>query len=342
MIRLDALAFSLSGLPAKETSAAALAYTLFDLHRPNACLDYPKGGMGAISSALIDVINKTGSKVFLKHPVKFISLDSSHDNKVVGLTLHDKDNTFVKTKRGVLCTANVWALPSLIKQGLTESNSLTEEQQSYLNRLNQTRETKSFLHLHLGLNAKNLPRSTYQPHYTILSKGLHGDGIDPCSDRNMVAVSNPSMLDSSLTDSPEHIIMHAYGAGNEPYDLWQGLDRSSPAYKQKKAEACEYLYDSVAVALGIDTKEVKERSDVALLGTPLTHQRFLNRFKGTYGSEWRDVLDSGGTPFKGLYLAGDSVFPGIGVPAVAVSGASAANSMVSIFQHLLETSFKKN
>ena len=43
---LDALAFSLSGLPASQTGAAALAYTIFDLHRPGAALDYPKGGMG--------------------------------------------------------------------------------------------------------------------------------------------------------------------------------------------------------------------------------------------------------------------------------------------------------
>jgi hypothetical protein len=39
---LDALAFSLSGLPAAETSAAAMAYVLFDMHREGAALDYPK------------------------------------------------------------------------------------------------------------------------------------------------------------------------------------------------------------------------------------------------------------------------------------------------------------
>ncbi len=41
-------------------------------------------------------------------------------------------------------------------------------------------------------------------------------------------------------------------------------------------------------------------------------------------------------PIKGLYIAGDSVFPGIGVPAVALSGANAANSIVSIARHMLE------
>lgn len=40
---LDALAFSLSGLPASDTGAAAMAYVLFDLHRDGSALDYPRG-----------------------------------------------------------------------------------------------------------------------------------------------------------------------------------------------------------------------------------------------------------------------------------------------------------
>ena len=40
---LDALAFSLSGLPANRTAASAMAYVLYDMHREGAALDYPKG-----------------------------------------------------------------------------------------------------------------------------------------------------------------------------------------------------------------------------------------------------------------------------------------------------------
>jgi len=36
--------------------------------------------------------------------------------------------------------------------------------------------------------------------------------------------------------------------------------------------------------------------------------------------------------YANLYIKGDGVFPGIGVPAVALSGASAANAMVSPFK----------
>ena len=56
--------------------------------------------------------------------------------------------------------------------------------------------------------------------------------------------------------------------------------------------------------------------------TPLTHQRFLNRHKGSYGPAIRAGEASfpfPGTPVDGLLVCGDSVFPGIGVPGKQVA-----------------------
>ena len=39
------------------------------------------------------------------------------------------------------------------------------------------------------------------------------------------------------------------------------------------------------------------------------------------------------SPISNFVLAGDSIFPGIGVPAVAISGASAANALVNPIEH---------
>ena len=52
-----------------------------------------------------------------------------------------------------------------------------------------------------------------------------------------------------------------------------------------------------------------------LYSTPLTHQRFLNRYRGSYGPAIRAGEASfpfPGTPVKGLLSCGDSCFPGIG------------------------------
>eukprot|EP01041_Mallomonas_annulata_P006470 gene6470-13067_t len=326
---LDALAFSLSGLSAARTGAAAMAFTLYDMHKDGASLDYPKGGMGVISDVLVDVLKSSGGELHLSSAVESIGVENG---RAVGVTL--RSGKKIRAKRGVVCNANVWGVQSLLKSSMDQ---LTSEQQAYLIGGCSSKEmTKSFLHLHLGLDGSGLQDRArrLRPHYTVMARGLHGPGIDPCADRNMVAVSVPSVLDSSLTDRENGFIVHAYGAGNEPYDLWKGMDRQSVEYKAKKAEAAEYLYDSVGKALGISVEEVRERSDVALIGTPLTHERFLQRKQGTYGAAWGSILEGPQTPLPGLLLCGDGVFPGIGVPAVALSGSIAANTVVSVVDHM--------
>ena len=91
-----------------------------------------------------------------------------------------------------------------------------------------------------------------------------------------------------------------------------------------------------AVELALGPKFSREKCDVKLVGTPLTHKRFLRRNRGTYGP----AIKAGEATFPGqatsipqLFCCGDSTFPGIGVPAVAASGAIVANTLVSVSQH---------
>jgi len=75
----------------------------------------------------------------------------------------------------------------------------------------------------------------------------------------------------------------------------------------------------------------RERVVIELQGTPLTHRHYLRLHQGSYGPAWpadRGPFPGGGTPVQGLVLCGAGVFPGIGVPPVAVSGAMAAHHFV--------------
>jgi phytoene dehydrogenase-like protein len=182
--------------------------------------------------------------------------------------------------------------------------------------------TKSFLHLHLGIDAQGLDTSRMKAHYTVMDQGIFppsgSASVDPCADRNMVAVSNPCVLDPSLVDRPDKLLLHAYGAGNEPFEAWEqfaeGRSYASPEYKAAKESAAGFLYRSTALALGISEQELRDRQEVALVGTPLTHARYLRRERGTYGSAWGEMLPGPQTPLPGLLLAGDSVFPGTKFP----------------------------
>lgn len=188
----------------------------------------------------------------------------------------------------------------------------------------------SFLHLHLGIDATGLPTEpteTFPAQWASIEDW--GRGVD--APRNLVLVSVASLLDPSLAPEGCHVI-HAYVPATEPYEEWVGMDRSSAAYKKKKEEAAEVLWAAVEKQI----PDVRSRAKITLVGTPLTHERFLRRDGGTYGPFLKATdgqLPSQRTSCEGLFVCGDSTFPGIGMPAVAASGMIAAHSILSVGQH---------
>lgn len=396
---LDALAFSLSGLPAARTSAGAMAYVLFDMHREGAALDYPRGGLGEVVKALakgVEQKSNDGSvsgSVYLKRHVESINF-SEDGSRATGLTVRkpNGETISVMANDGVICNAPVWSLRNLIKNSnaLSKLNggdspsvrvnpvqswmtpdkaepssgrgsvlrprqeSQREDETSLLEKCDGAELTGSFLHLHVALDAKGLDLDLLEPHYTVMDRGLEGDDMvidgvpdDACGELNMIALSNPCVLDKSL--SPEgYVILHAYGAANEPYDgVWAdgtGSDAtigeggtpqetngrySSSSYEALKSARAAPLWRAVESII----PDARERTVLALLGSPKTHERYLRRPKGSYGAAFEDCLKDGSTPIPNLLLCGDGVFPGIGIPSVALSGASAANGMISVLEH---------
>jgi len=399
---LDALAFSLSGLPAERTSAAAMAYVLFDMHREGAALDYPNGGLGEVVNALVKGVEqgKLGSKVNLRQRVESIEFNDE-GNRATGLNVqkNNGDKIHVKAKEGVICNAPIWSLRKLIKNKnalrllsaggvIPKQNNLqegppqswmtskddnpssgrcsvirprpiqsgddTKEDTNLLEKCDSAEMTGSFLHLHVALKADDLDLEKLEPHYTVMDRGLEGDSVliegvedGPCGELNMIAVSNPCVLDRELSPGG-YILVHAYGAGNEPFEIWKSKSNSATTSDEEststqqatdegryQSSTYEALKESRAQPLwrAIESiiPDARDRTVLAMIGSPLTHERYLRRPNGTYGAAIEDCLKDGSTPISNLLLAGDGVFPGIGIPAVALSGASAANGMVSPF-----------
>lgn len=347
---LDALAFSLSGLPAARTPAAAMAAVLQQLHGGGGStrLDYPLGGFGQIAAALAAAVDgsaracaargggelplrRTGSFVRCKARVRSIDVEG---DQARGVTL--SSGMRIRARDGVICNAPVWALDALLqREGGGEAHA-DEAVRAFAREAGGSEMTGSFLHLHLGLDAAGLCLDPHgrtptglRAHYTVMRTGLAT--ADPCAELNMIAVSCPSVLDSSLAPAGK-MVVHAYGAANEPYELWQGMRRSSAEYAALKQERAQALWEAVERVI----PDVRARAEVALIGSPLTHESFNRRPRGTYGAATESLLPNGRTPCKGLVLCGDGVFPGIGVPAVALSGASAANALVSPLRHWAE------
>ena len=351
------LSFALSGLPADGTIAAAVAYTMRDLHQKEAKLDYPIGGSAAVVEALAGAVTSgaPGCRIVKNAHVHAIDLDSS--GKAVGITMKEK-GIKIKAKRAVISNASIWDTLNLLPEqlpdgGPTESHNSRNRRAELDERLRrmraekiQTPMTGSFVHLHLGINATGLP-SNLESHYSVINSWA----ADIDAEQNHVIISIPSVLDPSMCPKGCHVI-HAYAAANEPWQLYSVYDKVNgdktttsdtttdtqdssgsggrTEYNRLKRERCDFLWKAIERSI----PDVRDRVIVNMEGSPLTHQRFNRRYKGTYGPKLRAGKEKFPYPkdlgIDGLLNCGDSIFPGIGVPAVAVSGANAASSSVSV------------
>ncbi|MEA5519008.1 NAD(P)/FAD-dependent oxidoreductase [Limnoraphis robusta] len=310
---LDMLCFLLSGLPASGTSAAEVAFMFAEWYRPEVVLDYPVGGSAALVEAMVRGLKKYGGDLKLGAHVEQVLVEN---NRAVGVRLRGGEE--IRASKAVVSAASVWDTLKLIPLGALP--------QEFVKQRSQTPDCESFMHLHLGIDATGLPEDLACHYITVndWEKGI-------TSPLNLIVMSIPTVLDPSLAPPGKHVI-HVYTPGNEPYDLWQGLDRRSPEYTQLKAERAEPMWQALERVI----PDVRSRCEVTLVGTPLTHERFLRRYRGSYGPAipaGQGTFPGSQTPLAGLLCCGDSTFPGIGLPAVAASGMIAANTLTSVQKH---------
>ncbi|MFM7634921.1 MAG: phytoene desaturase family protein [Cyanobacteriota bacterium] len=309
---VDLLCFLISGQSMEHTSSAAMATLFGEWFEPEARLDYPIGGSPAVVAALVRGLEKHGGQVRLGCAVKRILVEGQ---RAVGVVLHNGET--LRCRRGVISNASPWDTLALL-----EPDELPPR---WRQRQADTPACGSFLHWHLALESSPAIEALPLHHVWV---GDWERGIT--AERNMAVLSMPSLLDSQLAPAG-HQVLHGYTPANEPWELWRHLKRGSPAYTALKAERCSLFHRVIEPLI----PDWRERLVIELQGTPLTHQHYLRVQRGSYGPAWpadRGPFPSGRTPIPGLVLCGAGVFPGIGVPPVAVSGAMAAHSFVPVRQ----------
>ncbi|MEM9136766.1 MAG: NAD(P)/FAD-dependent oxidoreductase [Cyanobacteria bacterium P01_F01_bin.42] len=311
---LDLLSYLLSGLPAAGTIGAEMAFMFAEWYRPDVVLDYPKGGSGAIIDALVRGITRRGGEVRCGAHVEEILVEN---NRATGVRLRNSEE--IRCDRAVISNASTWDTLTLIPDQAVPKAFRTRRQ--------ETPVSPSFMHLHLGIDAQDLP-GDLDCHYIVVNDWESG----VTAEQNVIAVSIPSLLDPDLAPEGKHNV-HVYTPATEPFELWQGLDRASDEYKQLKVERSEVMWQALERII----PDIRSRCELTLTGTPLTHARYLRRHQGSYGPAlWAGEQTFPGpkTPLSQLLCCGDSSFPGIGVPAVAASGMIAANTLAPVQKHL--------
>ena len=256
------------------------------------------------------------------------------DGEATGVRL--KDGRVVRANTAVVSNATIWDTvpmlpdrPELEAMGLGAAADWKED-------MSEIPALGSIMHMFLGIDATGLP-DLDPSHLAVM------DWNRPLGDpQNVVTIFIPTVLDPEVAPPGKHIV-HVYTAGSEPFDLWEGKDRNSQEYKDYKRERAQILWDTIERII----PDIKQKVEVELYASPLTHQRFLRRHRGAYGP----ALPAGGrlfdvlplpevpqpgvlSPIPKLVRCGDSVFPGVGVPAVAASGAIAASTLAPLPKHL--------
>lgn len=297
---VDLECFLLSGLKAHGTVAPEMAFMFGE--RSTSPIDYPVGGSGAIVDALVRGLTKFGGELRCNAHVEEILVT---DRRATGVRLRSGEVIAAKI---VISNASVWD---------TYGQLLSPEVVPWRDRQRAlaTPVVESFMHLHLGIRSEGLADLT--GHHVV----VHDDRTDITVPGNTCMISIPSVWDPQLAP-PGHHVVHAYTL--ESYEGWQRDEQ----YQQRKHDRAEPLYRALERVI----PDVRSRVVLELIGTPLTHARYLRRYRGTYGpaiAAGQGMFHSCHTAISGLYCVGDSTMPGIGVPAVAASGILCANTLVS-------------
>lgn len=301
---IDLECFLLSGLKAHGTIAPEVAFMFGE--RTNSVIDYPIGGSGAIVDALVRGLKKWGGSLRLGTHVEKILVESG---KVRGIRLRKGEE--LKSPI-VISNATIWDTYTHLLDPADLPNS-------YRQNALKTPAIDSFMHLHLGIRADGLEGLT--GHHVVVH-----DDRDITTPGNTCMISIPSVWDANLAPSGHHVV-HAYTL--EPFEGWA----RDAEYEQKKIERSQPLFRALERII----PNLRERIVLEMIGTPLTHARYLRRYQGTYGAgipAGQGLFPSCHTPIANLYRVGDSTTPGIGVPAVAASGILCANTLVDPAQTL--------
>jgi phytoene dehydrogenase-like protein len=349
----DYLAFALSGLDAAHTQAAPVLYTMLDLHKDNAVLDYPIGGMGALINALVEGLVSHGGNLRLNSRVeRFLIEEVDAVPKCTGVIL--SNGVTIRARRGVVTNASLWNTARILQDSLDEldHSAIRDAVEKVSNDAKNMQMTGSFMHLHLGIPNDGL--NALDCHHSVMN--FDHDVTDP---QNLVIISIPTVFDPSLAPQGYHIV-HAYTAASENFDDWlsfledktdTGKVGSAPSsstarsysrneeYKLLKKQKEDALWKAVEQIIPDVRERASRVGSVVLVGTPLTHRRYNQRFRGTYGpapKQGGNVWELQGTttPISGLLACGDTCFPGIGLPAVAASGTIAANTLADVEKQL--------
>jgi len=345
------------GFPAKGAMTAHLLYILERFFEPGCSYSVPKGGTENIARAIHRGGAQFGMDISLNTHVAEILVEGG---RATGVRL--KNGEIIRARKAVVSNATPFDTVKM----LPPQESLPADMKGY-GELQKWRETLgtlprhgAILHLFVAIDAEKVVNGkTLKDHaaWKAAEDSATGDknpahlivqdwGRSMQDSQNLCSFFIPSLLDPSVCPPGKHVI-HVYSSGGEPYETWEALEPGSAEYEAYKEERGDVLWRALENCI----PDARERAEFHIVGSPLAHEAFLRRDRGTYGMAWAAGTSAPyagllrftpipfpfpnlKTPVDGLLRCGDSCFPGIGTPSAAASGVIAANTIVNVETHI--------
>ncbi len=262
---------------------------------PNSTNYYVPGGLLRMAETVRDAITVRGGQVSVKHLVDSV--------RQKGTRWHVRcTNGTEFMARQVVLNIPIWNVPEI-----------TEPRVARWMRTQADRYERAWGAFTMGI-------VTDDPYPTDLTlhQQIHPDTPLPVTRSTSVFVSFSMRGDTLRTPDGTRVLAVSTHTPTEP---WFDLDPAE--YDRRKAEVAASVLDTLRKSLpGFDRARILHMFPA----TPSTWENWVYRYKGRVGgipqTMGRALWDwtPSETPFPGLFLCGDTVYPGQGIPGVTLGG----------------------
>lgn len=267
--------------------AAGLTYTNYANY-------YVEGGLLEMVRAIQDSIERNGSKVLVRRKVVVINYEN-------GLYTLETESGHTYEAPLVYSNIPIWNMKDITKGHIAEY--FDKESKKY---------SKAWGAFTMGI----VTDDTYDENMS-LHHQIHLDEPMPNTGAKSIFVSMSMRGDNKRAKAGTRSMNVSCHAET---DSWFAF---GDAYESRKEATSAWIIDQLRAKLpGFAIGEVT----LAFASTPVTWQNWVHRYKGRVGGipqqlsrsllDWSPAI----TPFEGLYMCGDTVYPGQGIPGVTLSG----------------------
>ncbi len=285
-------------------TAALYGSTVLQMGQQPYGLWHLKKSMQSLSESLEESLRKTGVNIIFGQEVNAITFDNF--KKCWKISAKSKKDSFEYFSNDLIYTAPPQSLLKNLREPL-------KKKQSYKRRLNNLPEPSGALVFYSALRKEHI-KSISSNHYQFVSEELgslfvsvseDGDGRAPIGEVTLIA--------SIFTKTND----------------WFGLDKYK--YVEKKKEYLKKITYELESQFKIASESWLHRE----LATPLGFEKWTKRPNGIVGGLGQnpDIFGlfglSSRTPFPGLWLCGDSIYPGEGTAGVSQSALMVSRQILS-------------